>query len=423
MPEKEFPMPRILILEDERVVARDLQKILAALGYETSMAASGEQAIEVARRDRPDLVLVDIRLAGTLDGIETAHALREQLDLSVVYLTAHSDEHTLERAKATEPCGYLVKPFDKTTLQTTLQMAAYKSTVERHRRIEHRWQTAVLDQLTVGLITADTAGMVTMINACGQSLTGWSEREALGQNVAQVLMMPGAAGKVSTTANVLEAALHGQEDSGVEGTACLVSKSGRETWVQHQASPVRDERRQVVGASLVFWPVAVSRQASTRPAAGADEPDSVTGLPGRAQATAEIQTLLREEAELFAALFVVDRYYLIARKYGTRTADELLTYYGTFLAQEVPGCKGLYRWTGPCFLALFGPMDCLQVAQRSIYRCTGTRLGKLFQPTGVSAMLTVSGSAQVYSMDGKPPDALIRQIDSYVAIQTKLQQL
>ncbi|HEV2473489.1 MAG TPA: response regulator, partial [Chthonomonadales bacterium] len=96
-------MPRVLVLEDERLVARDIQSTLAAAGYETSLAASGEEAIEVARRERPDLALVDIRLAGKLDGIETARALRQELELPVVYLTAHSDEETLERAKATEP--------------------------------------------------------------------------------------------------------------------------------------------------------------------------------------------------------------------------------------------------------------------------------------------------------------------------------
>ncbi len=129
-------MPRILILEDERVVARDLQMTLGTLGYEISTAASGEDAIEVARRDRPDVALVDIHLAGKLDGIETAEALRKDLDVPVVYLTAHSDEETLERAKATRPSGYLVKPFDATTLQTTVRMAVHEGSYERRHRVE-----------------------------------------------------------------------------------------------------------------------------------------------------------------------------------------------------------------------------------------------------------------------------------------------
>ena len=103
-------MARVLILKDE-LVARDIQSTLDGAGYQTSLATSGEEAIEIARRDQPDLALVDIRLAGAMDGIETARALRQELGSPVADLTAHSDEETLERAKGTEPFGYLVKPF------------------------------------------------------------------------------------------------------------------------------------------------------------------------------------------------------------------------------------------------------------------------------------------------------------------------
>src|SRR5690242_15881863 len=99
-------MSRILIIEDERVVARDLQAFLTTCGYQTSLAASGEEAIGVAKSEQPDVALVDIHLAGTLDGIETAQALRQQTEVGVVYLTAYGDDQTLERAESTEPLGY-----------------------------------------------------------------------------------------------------------------------------------------------------------------------------------------------------------------------------------------------------------------------------------------------------------------------------
>jgi PAS domain S-box-containing protein len=414
-------MSRILILEDERVVARDIQNLLTKIGYETSMAASGEEAIRVARRDTPDLALVDIRLGGALDGIETAQVLREELDLSVVYLTAHSDGHTLERAKATEPCGYLVKPFDKTTLQTTLEIATHKSTVERRRRVEQRWQTAVLDQLMVGLIVTDAAGKVTKINACGQALTGWSEQEALGQAATEVLALHGE-DKASLTADVVEAALRGKECHSASERADLVSKSGSETAVEHQASSLRDNSQQIVGASLVFWPSGTAAPQLIKHASCPSDGDPVTGLPGREHATAKIQALQGRGTNLYAALFLLDHYYVIARKYGIRTANELLTYYGTILAQYLPDCEGLYRWTGPSFVALIGPVECKQGAERSISRCTGLRMGGLFQPSSASVWLTLSGSAQVFQVDDVPADVLIVQIDSRVAIQMRSQQ-
>ncbi len=420
MQERRNTVPRILILEDERVVARDLQNTLGTLGYEISTAASGEEAIEVARRDRPDLALVDIHLAGKLDGIETAVALRKDPDVPVVYLTAHSDEETLKRAKATEPLGYLVKPFDATTLQTTIQMAVHKGSVERRHRVEERLHSGVLDQLTVGIVTADAAGKVSMINGCGQRLTGWSETEAVGQDIGKVLKLCGPA-KTSITAELLDTVVRGQGPGAPERHVSLVSKSGVETWVEHRVSRVLDESQQVVGGSLVFWPVESAGRDRALVSAGADEPvmDAGTGLPGRGLALAEIRRAGEKGAGLFAALFVLNRYYLIARKYGTRTADNMLTYYGTILAQDIPDCQGLYRWTGPCFLALIGPLDCMQDAQRSISRFSSGRSGTLFQPPGTTALLTVSGSVQVHSIDDKPFDLLVSQIDSYVATETK----
>ena len=349
---------------------------------------------------------------------KTAQALRADFDLGVVYLTAHSDERTLERAEATEPCGYLVKPYDGTTLQTTLQMAVHKSIAERERRIGHRRQTAVLNQLTVGLIVADAAGKVTTINAPGQSLTGWVEQEALGQDIAQVLVLYGNE-SAPITGDRFGKALRKEKSHAIVGRARLLSKSRTETWVEHRASPVQDESQQVVGASLVFWPVEPSSPRHAQPADGQDL-DSATGLPGRAQAIAEIQAAQAEQTGFFAALFVVDRHYLITRRYGIKAADEALTYYATLLAQELPQCRGLFRWTGPCFLALIGPLCCLQSAQRLISR-RHLAPHPLFQPSGTSAMLPISGSAEVYPIDDTPTDVLVRRIDSYVATQTKAQ--
>lgn len=123
---------RIVIVEDERLVALALEERLAHLGY-TAVAsvASGQEAIETCERERPDLVLMDIRLGGALDGIETAAILKEELDVPCVFLTAYSDTATLERAKVLEPFGYLVKPFDNRLLEVTLRS---RSTVERRSR-------------------------------------------------------------------------------------------------------------------------------------------------------------------------------------------------------------------------------------------------------------------------------------------------
>ena len=107
---------RILVVEDELVVATDIQQRLVSLGYEVpSIASTGEEAVQLAAEGKPDLVLMDIVLPGGMDGVEAANQIRQQLDIPVVFLTAHSDEHTFGRAKMSDPFGYVVKPFEERT--------------------------------------------------------------------------------------------------------------------------------------------------------------------------------------------------------------------------------------------------------------------------------------------------------------------
>ena len=115
---------QVLIVEDEDIVSMDLRYQLEALCY--SVAAeigSGEKAVEAASQLRPDVLLMDIRLSGEMDGIAAAAQIRDQFDIPVVSLTAYVDEATLARAKATEPSGFLLKPFDDAKLRATIEMA------------------------------------------------------------------------------------------------------------------------------------------------------------------------------------------------------------------------------------------------------------------------------------------------------------
>ena len=113
----------ILIVEDEMIVAADLANKLGKLGYKVvGSADSGEESILMARELRPDLVLMDIILAGQMDGVEAAEQIRREFDLPVIFLTAHSDRATLERAKRSEPCGYILKPFEERELATQIEL-------------------------------------------------------------------------------------------------------------------------------------------------------------------------------------------------------------------------------------------------------------------------------------------------------------
>lgn len=127
--------PAIFIVEDEAIVAHDIRESLLSLGYSVAgTAKSGEIALEKIRETRPGLVLMDIHLAGTLDGIETAGKIHAACGVPVIFLTAYADKALLERAKLAQPYGYLVKPYDERGLQSAIEIALFKYTMERRLR-------------------------------------------------------------------------------------------------------------------------------------------------------------------------------------------------------------------------------------------------------------------------------------------------
>ncbi len=131
---------RILIVEDERLIALGLERQLEALGYEVvGSVATGEEALASIARARPDLVLLDIRLAGRLDGVNTASEIAAAVDVPFVFLTAHADAETIERAKRTRPVGFLVKPINEQELTAMIQIALHNHPFDTHARHMIRW--------------------------------------------------------------------------------------------------------------------------------------------------------------------------------------------------------------------------------------------------------------------------------------------
>jgi len=126
---------RVLVAEDEVLVAKDIENHLTRLGYDVvAIARSGAEALQQASDTSPDLLLMDVKLRGDMDGIDAAEKIQAQFDVPVVYLTAFADENTLRRAKATGPFGYILKPFDVKDLRITIEMALYKHQMEKRLR-------------------------------------------------------------------------------------------------------------------------------------------------------------------------------------------------------------------------------------------------------------------------------------------------
>ncbi len=160
---------QILVVEDEGIVALDIQNRLQALGYGVSgVAISGEEAMEMIRGSRPDLVLMDIVLGGRMDGVDTAGQILASFDIPVVYLTAYADPETLERAKVTGPFGYILKPFESKDLRVAIEIALYKHQLEQALRESHARLARSLKE-TIDAIAA-------IIELRGPFLSGYHQR-------------------------------------------------------------------------------------------------------------------------------------------------------------------------------------------------------------------------------------------------------
>jgi two-component system cell cycle sensor histidine kinase/response regulator CckA len=172
--------PTLMVVEDEFIVAQDIVSNLAEMGYEVlSHTGSGEEAVKAADEKRPDLILMDIMLKGSLDGIQAAERIHAQLRIPVIFLTAFTNPPLLERAKQAEPFGYLIKPFSKKDLRSAIEIALNKAAMEnRLRQSEQRFrEMAAL--LPTAICEMDTARRITFANQAALEIFGLSSAEAM----------------------------------------------------------------------------------------------------------------------------------------------------------------------------------------------------------------------------------------------------
>jgi len=178
---------KVLVVEDESVIALDLQRRLEGLGYTvTGTAGTADSAMRLARALRPDIVLVDIVLRGPEDGIELSSRMQAELDLPVVYVTAHSDDRTVARAKATGPYGYVTKPVDDRQLQIVIEMAVYKHASERALRESEERFRQLAEASSEGMLVHDR-GVIVDLNACMARMLGCAPEDVVGKPLSGLL--------------------------------------------------------------------------------------------------------------------------------------------------------------------------------------------------------------------------------------------
>ncbi len=242
--------PKILVVEDEQVTALDLQRSLTGLGYEvTAVTHSGQKALQLTEQFCPDLVLMDIQLKGTVDGISAANQIRDRWQIPVVFVTANANNETLARAQATGAYGYLVKPFRPRELNATILVALHQHRLARELFAESSWLMTILKSLSDGVIATDAEGRVRYLNPVAEALTGWTHGEAVGQAIEEIYpqtTMGGEPIKQCQLRKVLASAAPVDKQQFL-----LHTKQGRSVPIEDAAAPIL-ERGQVRGAVTVF---------------------------------------------------------------------------------------------------------------------------------------------------------------------------
>jgi len=250
----------ILIVEDEIIVAADLEMKLKQIGYEVAgIASRGREAVEMAMEFRPQLILMDIQLSGSMDGIEAAELIKSFHDVPIVYLTAHSDRATLSRAKLSGPLGYILKPFDERELVTQIELAIYKHQTDRQLHDQRELLRVTLSSIGDGVIATNPEGNITFMNSVGESLTGWLKKEAIGKSLNEVFRIINERTREFLT-NPMENLLNTGIISSPASQWLLISGEQKKIPVRISGAPIRDKQDNFQGIILVFRDISLRRQ-------------------------------------------------------------------------------------------------------------------------------------------------------------------
>jgi len=289
---------RILIVEDQRLIAADIENTLKKLGYVVvGNVASGEDAISKSEQVRPELVLMDVRLRGEMDGIHAAEIIRDRFNLPVVYLTAYADEETILRAKKTTPFGYLVKPFNERELRATIEIAFYTHQMERtladeraKRRGAEEFKTLVDGVRDYAIFMLDGYGRVTTWNSGAERLKGYKADEIIGKDFSVFYTEEEV--QAGHPKRLLETALR---DGRCEEENWRVRKDGTRFWASVLITAIRNESGTPIGFAKVTRDLSERRLAEEQ----------------REAERREAERVLRESEEKFRLLVAEVRDYAI----------------------------------------------------------------------------------------------------------------
>lgn len=255
---------KILIIEDEAIVAEDLEMAITDIGYEVlGRADSADDAIQKAFELKPDLVLMDIVLKGEKNGIDASREIKRKMDIPVIFLTAYSDNDLIDRAKSSEPYAYLVKPFQREQLLAAIEMALYKSRMERRLKESEEWLATTLIGIGDAVIATDRDGYVKFMNPVAEGLTGYLQEDAIGEPLKDVFNVIDEA-TCEPVEDMVTKVMSRCDAVAITNHTILIAKDGAEVPVSENGAPIRNSSGEVTGVVIVFRDVTEDREFEAR---------------------------------------------------------------------------------------------------------------------------------------------------------------
>ncbi len=251
---------RVLIVEDEALSALAIKAYLEDTGYTVGeVVSSGEEAVAAAAETEPDVVLMDIKLDGPVDGVEAAERITKSFRIPVIFLTAYSDSATLKRASLTEPFGFVIKPIDERALTAAIETAVYKAGMDRELRVAKEKQETILRCVGDGIVVADVHGVIDYLNPAARRLLGLSDGAGAGEASLLRLftLFDGKTGE-SVFLPLQRVVIDGQT-LGLSDTT-LSTADGTRIAVDIDLAPLRDDKGSPHGVVLAFRDVTERRK-------------------------------------------------------------------------------------------------------------------------------------------------------------------
>jgi PAS domain S-box-containing protein len=243
---------KILIVEDEAITALFIQECLENIGFKVvDTVATGHEAIDISEKLRPDLVLMDIKLDGDLNGIETARIIYNLFNIPVVYLTAYSDNDTLEKAILTGPFGYLLKPVEEKALRPAIEIALLKHKEESKLKNTNNWLTTMVKNINDAIIAIDFHGLIKFINKETELISNWENDEIADKRLEEIFSLS-EKGTDKTFEEQVDYLQKNLKQQDLLKPAVIKTKNKRIIEVEFNFSSITDDNGKVHGFIITF---------------------------------------------------------------------------------------------------------------------------------------------------------------------------